>query len=228
VHGNQVVTPAGLAFVAVVIGTTQILDNVFVSQRRRQQNPLVGRNEEASCIQIINIGDQDQLAGVMGIFFARVHLENVNRVSRALVRDMPDGRLMFNDNQVTLLFPEPGEEIDREPKFTSVLLSLGDISLQGNQFQTDLPLDQMPANVGVIGGTVRATGNNFRESLILGTRPSLSYFSRALFMNITSLNTAVNCIATCCNQAAYHIKENNLMGPGDQACAEWTNQLCPP
>jgi hypothetical protein len=225
-HGNQVVAPAGLAFITAVMGTTQIVDNVFISQSRSVQKPLFeGIQEFAACVQIMNFGDQNMLAELLSALLGRVHFEGATRARlENLAISMPNGPIMFNDNQVTILFQEQqGRDMQRSLA-ASVLMSRDDVSLQGNQFQSDLRPDEILANVIVVGMTIRATGNNFRE--LSGQDITVfSYVSLAILMNITSLNTAENCILTRSAQKDYRIEEHNLVRLKTAMCQKLSEQF---
>jgi hypothetical protein len=208
VHGNKVVAPAGLAFTAVVAGTTQVTDNTFVTQGRLEQTPLFeGLDEIGLCVQVLNYGYQGWLEGLVGGLGGGVHFEiGIGALLQSTAKAFPDGRLMFDHNQVTLIFPEPKAEYN--PKFptASVLLfSLDDISLQGNQLQADSTPDLMFANTVALGANIRATSNNFSEP---AGSTTFSYYSWATLMNITSTNTAVHCIST---RAPQSIEQDNLV-----------------
>jgi hypothetical protein len=104
---------------------------------------------------------------------------------------------MFNDNQVTLVFPA-GEGRDPRLVISGVLLfSLDDISFQGNQVQSDVTPDKLLADGFVVGTTVRAAGNSFSEP---GGSAFFSYVSQGSLMNSTTGNQAVHCILTASPQ----------------------------
>jgi hypothetical protein len=110
---------------------------------------------------------------------------------------MPDGRIMFNDNQVTLNFP--GVE-GRDPKIIPagvLLFSRDDIALQGNQIQSDVTPDKLLSDGIAIGATIRAMGNSFSEP---GGSAFYSYLSQGMLMNSTIGNQAVHCIYTASPQ----------------------------
>jgi len=199
VRGNQVSAPAGLAFNALALGTVQVTDNSFVTRGRREQPALLqGANELASGAQVFNLGHQTWLAGFAGGQAADIHYEAGDGASlQQASKTMPDGRIMFNDNQVALLFPAVE---GRDPRFVIsgvLLFSLDDISFQSNQVQSDVTPDKLLADGFVAGTTVRAAGNNFSEP---GGSAFFSYVSQGSLMNSTTGNQAVHCILTASPQ----------------------------
>jgi hypothetical protein len=215
VYDNEVVA-TGLAFVALVAGdATQITGNSFMSQGERVQNPLSQVFPElAACIQVLNLGNQRVLPGPAGGQMGGLHVETAPGARMAnSATNTQDGRVMFNDNQVTLVSPElPGAQI------ASAIFSGDDISLQGNQFQLEVHPGKMLADVFAVGTTLRAIGNNFSE---LQSSVKLSYFASGKLMNIASLNTAVHCILVV-PQSIQRVEVNNLVLLPDQSCDRLT------
>jgi uncharacterized protein DUF6519/parallel beta helix pectate lyase-like protein len=208
VRGNQVVAPAGLALNALTFGTTAVTDNNFVSRGRREQPVLLaGANEFAAGVQVRNMGYQSWLAGLIGAMqSANFHLDPGTAMTLTdAQKSLPDGRILFNDNQVTLSYPAV-EGRDARLVFSAVaLLSLDDISCQGNQFQSDVTPDHLGTDVFTYGVSVRATGNNFSEP---AGSAYLSYLSQGIFMNATTSNQAVHCILT---GGAQKVETDNLV-----------------
>jgi hypothetical protein len=73
------------------------------------------------------------------------------------------------------------------------LISLDDISFQGNQVRTSVRTGVVFANVAVLAPSIRANGNRFTEWPNYSAQ--LSYFSWAV-MNMTTSNQATHCIYT--------------------------------
>ena len=220
VRGNRVIALAGPALIALVMGPTQMVDNVFVSQRRRFPEPLFEDIQEfGACVQIMNDGGQNWLTELLAVLLERVQADRIagDPQQRAAIF-IRRGPLMFNDNQVTVLLPDSQDLQMPKSAAASVLVSSDDVSLQGNQFHADLSPNEILANVIVRGDTIRATGNHFRELPGSDTSTAFSYLSLASRMNITSLNTAENCIIT--GSWGQRIQENNLVQTSTQRCKE--------
>jgi hypothetical protein len=218
VHGNQVSAPAGLALNVLAFGSVQVNDNSFVTRGRREQPALLpGVNEMAAGVQIFNFGYQSWMAGLAGGAAADIHLEAGQGASFAPVsKTTPDGRVMFNDNQVTLVFPAAE---GRDPRFVTaglLIVSQDDIGLDGNQIQSDVTPDKLLADGFVIGNIVRATGNSFSEP---GGSAFYSYASQGKLMNSTVANQAVHCILTAAPQ---NIDMNNQVLLA-QLCQKFSN-----
>jgi len=207
VRGNQVFAPAGLAFNALVAGTSQVTDNVFVTRGRHEQPPLLpGVNDVAACVQVYDYGYQAWLAGLAGAQNANVHYEAGTGASlQQTSKDTADGRIMFNDNQVTVTYPVRDAADARLVVSAVVLVSLDDISFQSNQVQSDVTPDKLLADAWVLGVTVRATGNNFSEP---AGSAFFSYVSQGTLLNATTSNEAVHCILT---SGTHNLETNNLV-----------------
>jgi hypothetical protein len=104
---------------------------------------------------------------------------------------------MFNNNQVTLVFPAVEGRDARLVTACVVIVSQDDIGIEGNQIQSDVTPDKLLADGFVIGATVRATGNLFSEP---GGSAFYSYASQGKLMNSTIGNQAVHCIITAAPQ----------------------------
>jgi hypothetical protein len=199
VQGNLVSAPAGLAFNALAFGTVQVTGNSFVSRGRREQPVwLQGANELAAAAQVYNFGYQAWLAGLAGAQSAGIHYDAATGASLDQpTKTQPDGRVMFNDNQVTLTLPGGDAQEPGLVAASVLLVSLDDISLQGNQIQSDVTPSKLLADGWAIGTTVRAAGNSFSEP---GGSAFLSYASQGSLMNSTIGNQAVHCILTASPQ----------------------------
>ena len=205
VRGNQVSAPAALALNVVALGSVQVTDNSFVTRGRKEQPALLpGFPDMAMAVQIANLGYQSWLAGLAAGQNADVHFEAGAGASLAPVsKTTPDGRVMFNDNQVTLAFPAFEGRDPRMVTASVVIVSKDDVGMDGNQIQSDVTPDKLLADCLVVGSTVRATGNAFSEP---GGSAFYSYASQGKLMNSTIGNQAVHCIITAAPQ---NIELNN-------------------
>jgi hypothetical protein len=183
----------------------QVTDNSFGTRGRREQPPLIqGANELAAGAQVFNLGHQAWLAGLAGAQAADIHYEAGAGASLQQVdKNVADGRVMFNDNQVTIVFPATAGADARLVTAGVILVSLDDISLQGNQIQSDVTPSKLLVDGWVIGTTVRAAGNSLSEP---AGSAFFSYASQGTLMNSTTGNQAVHCIITASPQ---NIDTNN-------------------
>lgn len=164
------------------------------------------------------------LLHVMMGFLTRLHLAGRQQVSQ-VSRLFPDGRVLFHNNQVTFSMevesstqipaeaaPARGEELGNQAIFSTLLISLDDISLAGNQFQATVPplsgttLSRF-THVACAGTTIRAVDNGFAEPRA-STR--VSYTSLALAANVTTGNEATHNFVTATLQSQNNIETNNV------------------
>ena len=207
VQGNQVTASAGMALTALTMGTTQVTHNVFVTRGPREQPALItGLADAASVVQIYNYGYQAWMSGFVGGADANFHFDvgAVANLTEAQ-KSIPDGRIMFNDNQLTAVFPARDAVEPRTILAAGLLFSLDDVSIQGNQVQSDVTPDRLLVDVMAVGTTIRAQGNNFSEP---AGSAFFSYVSLAAQMNSTMSNQAVHCILT---GGAQKIETNNMV-----------------
>lgn len=207
VQGNQVTVPAGMALTALTMGTTQISDNVFVTRGPRQQPALIaGLPDVASVVQVFNYGYQAWMSGFVGGADANFHFDvgAVANLTEAQ-KSVPDGRIMFHDNQLTAIFPARDATEQRTISAAGLFFSLDDVSLQDNQVQSDVTPDRLLLDVMAVGTTIRAQSNNFSEP---AGSAFFSYVSQAALMNSTIANQAVHCILTGGTQK---IETNNMV-----------------
>jgi hypothetical protein len=186
--------------VVVAAGSVLVDGNSFTSlgATRPRNLPENGEGEEhllrrmlrsGACVVVYNVGRTPLITDANpspGLLDAHLHLEYA---SEALWGDddppktsrppLPDGRVLFHGNQVTLRAERPPPEfpLPNIPSFRAgavALFSSDDVSLQDNQVLTEIARGKVFANVVALAPTVRASGNRFTE---LPTHARLSYLS---------------------------------------------------
>lgn len=142
-------------------------------------------------VAIFNLGVSNeiylQLFGLSGLFL----LDDLP--SQEAVENLDDpryfvgGNILFNDNQVVLDTFGAGTTLT----MSSVLLvSLDDISMQGNQCDCDLVVDIALLNAIVVGWSIRVADNRFKESLLTTLYSGVTF----ALMNETTDNQSTHCL----------------------------------
>ncbi len=244
IHGNQVVCPTGQALTVMAMGGVVVDGNTFSTRERKKQptSPL-NFGEKGACVYILDMGMPVWLPGaavlwqMMSTGQTNIHqdYQKINASSASL----PDGRVLFNNNQVTFNTTEEEVVTSLGPldsgwaqrawaaaTFSTLIISLDDISLNGNQFQATVPLyvqdgyqklqnkqitvEELWAylvkfiQVGTAGTVIRADGNGIEERLYSNY---VSYASNASTMNLTTSNEATHALVT---NAPKKAEANNL------------------
>jgi len=244
IHGNQVICAAGQALSVTAMGGVMIDGNTFATRERKQQpaSPL-HFGEKGACVYVLDMGlpvwlpETAVLWQMMSTGQTNIH-QDYQKID-ALSASLPDGRVLFNNNQVT--FNTTQEEVINSlgpldsgwaqrawdaATFSTLIISLDDISLNGNQFQATVPLymqdgfqkyqaKQITAEelwayllkfiqVGTAGTVIRANGNGIEERLYSNW---VSYASNASTMNLTTSNEATHSLVT---NAPKKAEANNL------------------
>lgn len=158
VHANQVICPAGQALSVVAVGSVLVEANSFATRERLPQpaEPL-SFGEKGACVSILDLGlpiwlpELALTLNMMASGQTSLHIENFEQVDEVFSH-FPDGRVLFNDNQVTFntdqqetvesLGQFDGQWFARAwnaATFSVLLMSLDDISIGGNQFQATVP-----------------------------------------------------------------------------------------
>jgi hypothetical protein len=240
VHDNRVICPAGQALTVVAAGSVHVEGNTLASREQLEQpsSPLTF-GEKGGCVFIFDLGlpvwltDLALLLQMLASGQTNLHLEDAQPAEDAFTR-FPDGRVLFHNNQVTF-DSERVEEVGSLGKidnqwaarawqaavFSSLFLSLDDVSLVGNQFQATVPQymliglqkyqqGQIPASdliaywlkfiqVGSLATAVRASANGLTERLFSN---GVSYASAASAMNVATSNEATHLFAVAAPKKA--------------------------
>src|SRR5215211_7690758 len=220
IHDNIVVTPQGHALMLIVAGPVSVADNSFTSRGIGRQPEFLGRLQEGAgqlapvlqggaCVFVYNVGRAPLLPGAFSRLGSatNVHAERMFRPTEgtlglaAAVSDrlLPDGRVLFHGNQVTLeaanIAPEPDftiRAVAGVPRLNPgavVLFSFDDVSLQDNQVIAEIAGGVVFFNAAAVAPTVRASGNRFSEV-------PLAFYSCVSWgqKNNTTGNQATHCI----------------------------------
>jgi Family of unknown function (DUF6519)/Right handed beta helix region len=166
--------------------------------------------QSGTCVFVYNVGRTPVIpdaTATPGVLNTNLHLDYASEAmadaasvpSRPLRQALPDGRVLFHDNQVTLQAERGTSPVDFSapdvPSFKAgaiALFSSDDVSLQDNQVLTEVAGGGVFANVVALAPTVRASGNRFTE---LPRQARLSYLSFAK-MGITTDNQATHGLFT--------------------------------
>ncbi len=208
VHGNQVSSPAGMALNVLAMGVVSVADNALVSRGKFDQPPLFeGMFELANAVQIFNVGHQTWQAALASGGAGNLHLELDEGVVLAPNKAVPDGRILFHDNQVTLAYPARSVPNDKPQTHAAAigLISLDDVSVQGNQVVADVTPDKLFSDMWCISATLRVNGNNLSEP---AGSTLFSHVGVASLMNTTTSNQAVHCILAAAPQ---NVDLNNIV-----------------
>ncbi|NJP10280.1 MAG: hypothetical protein HC866_13060 [Leptolyngbyaceae cyanobacterium RU_5_1] len=205
IQSNVVSCPQGHALIMNGIDPMMVTNNTFTSLGFRAQ-PFQG-SEFARCVFIVNFGQTAQVsnaaAGLAGNTRIRREVAGgANLAAIAAPPRIPDGRILFNNNHVSLQI-----EAATDLTLSSVaLVSLDDIALQNNQIQAEITGGiqvTVPAlnNLGItqlalltdaiaIAPTVRTTGNHFAE---LPGKSLFSCVTQGIFLNLMTSNQSTHC-----------------------------------
>lgn len=220
IHDNVVVTPQGHALLLIVAGPVSVAANSFTSRGIGRQPEFLGRLQGSAgllapvlqggaCAFVYNVGRAPLLPGAFSRLGSdtSVHAERMFRPTESTLglaaavsdRLLPDGRVLFHDNQVTLeatnTAPEPGfiaravAGVSRLNPGAVVLFSFDDVSLQDNQVVAEISGGAVFFNAAAVAPTVRVSGNRFAEV-------PLAFYSCVSWgqKNNTTGNQATHCI----------------------------------
>jgi len=205
IHDNVVICPQGHALIAIGLGAMSIADNTLMSRgiRRQPDLPILPPGQAASinalikltsCVLIYNLGQPRERVPGFGTS-VNTHFETapfnttaVNATGFIAPLQLPDGRVLFNDNQVTLQdFDVRGRRLLSIPV---AILSGDDVSMQDNQIDTEIPQVVLDIDTVVIGTTVRVSDNRTTE---VPGQVRLSCLSKGQ-RNITTGNQTTHCL----------------------------------
>lgn len=213
VKGNQVTSPEGHALMVMSLGTTSVQGNLFTTRESRKQPSILGAEitnhlNLGACVAILDYGVSSLIMDYINMAYSKANVEATMTAEENPLAFLPDGRVLFNDNQV---YFKTERELDEKTAaavaekmsagfgpFSTLILSFDDIGISGNQFQAVTPpylKDKAYLkfiNALAAGVTLRATGNFFNEGWFSAL---LSYFSIGL-LNVTVGNEAVHLLYT--------------------------------
>jgi hypothetical protein len=158
IHGNQVICPAGQALSVTAIGSVVVEGNSLATRERlKQPDTPLKFGEKGACVAILDLGlpiwlqDFAVTLQMLGSQKSALHMEDMSQATRQVIA-YPDGRVMFQDNQVTFNSDQQETveslgEFDNQwfqrawnqAFFSALIISLDDISVSNNQFQATVP-----------------------------------------------------------------------------------------
>jgi hypothetical protein len=209
VVGNEVTSPEGHALMVLSLGTTSVHGNLFTTRESRKQPAVLGADianylNLGACVAILDYGISSIIMDYLNLVNTKTNFEMNMVAAENPLAFLPDGRVLFNDNQV---YFNTERDLDEKSAaavtnkisaaigpFSVLILSFDDISMSGNQLQASTPPYLLSKaylkfiNAMAMGVTIRATGNFFNEGWFSAL---LSYFSYGL-LNVTVGNEAVH------------------------------------
>jgi hypothetical protein len=155
----------------------------------------------ASTVAILNLGVSNEFY-LQLILFALLKNFNVTTAGKGrpglddglLGRSLSNGNVLFNDNQCNLDVMETGVSLSLS---SILILTLDDIGFQNNQCECNLLDDIVLAQTMLIGLSVRASDNRFKDGSIIeilgGVTGLFSALTLGLF-NTTTDNQSTHCL----------------------------------
>ncbi len=230
VHDNQVVCPAGQALTVLALGGV-VIDNNNFSTRERQNQPTDPLNfgVNGACVSVIDLGLplwNPALALAIQAFLANqtsLHIEDFISPG-ATVANLPDGRVLFHNNQVWLhtAIQETVKSLGvvdatfaqrawSAATFSALFFSLDDLSIQANQFQASVPpylteLSQSYTQKGFDLGLYLAYLLKFIQVGAVGStvRANSNGLNETLYSNFISLDTLASALNATTGNTATH------------------------
>ncbi len=211
VHANQIEQPLGRALFLLGTGPIHITDNRLLSEGTGEP----ATDPIASTVLVGNFGVSREWTtgllmtlvyliyftiqgGVDGMAARLCAMATLSRFMPGIRPNLPTGKLLFNDNQVSFLMPDAPRGLDIA---SVLLLSLDDISACDNQFEYHTQQRLVLADLLALGFTVRSNDNRLAETW---GRAVQSVFSLAL-MNTAADNQSTHCItANGLRRAVHH------------------------
>lgn len=205
ITGNIVAQPLGRALSVVALGPVAVESNQFTSQGMVYD--FTAPSFFASTVLIFNLGISNEFY-LQQFLFAGDDLSVGADVApdddvfivrprkglddRQLFAYLGNGNVMFNDNQVMLdLIDTTGFKLAMA---SIVIVSLDDVGFEDNQCDASFDFifdDFVLSQAFLIGWTLRAVGNRFKETLFGALYSAITI---ALFANATAHNQGTHCI----------------------------------
>jgi len=200
IHDNEVICPRGQALIAIGLGSMSINDNTLISYGFRNQPDLTtllgvpggqfnSLLASSGSVLVYNLGRAADGSGYFGLSNSFSHY-NVSTAGAVIGQSYPDGRIQFHDNQVSLF--DQGESSQTLERSSICLMTLDDVSIEGNQVLTETPNEILVISTLSFGMTARATGNRFSEIPQHAAASYLGVGASAITVN----NQATQCILT--------------------------------
>ena len=221
IHDNNVVTPAGQALLAVGLGPISVADNTLVADGLAGQ-PLAFSRAGAA-VFILDLGRTPVMSdaairfgAAVGTSLAQCRVENdalvapPSRTGTAL----PDGRVLFHGNQVTLQVPEIGVD---PPSAAVAVASTDSAALDDNQVLTEVGDGMTWAGTQAYAPVLHVADNRFTET------PCRAVFSCVITGSAVIVvdNQATHCLAVTGSQTVE--RDNQVLLAAD--CERITEAL---
>jgi hypothetical protein len=199
VDENIVSVPVGQALAVIAVGPVSVLGNQLTSRGMTSKS---ASTFIASTVFILNLGISNEFFMQLLLFGL---LKNANQQTTStgqpdlddltLGRSLSNGNVLFTDNQCNLDLMETGVSFSAS---SIMILSLDDIGFQNNQCECNLLDDFILANAILVGISVRATDNRFKDFSLLdffrkGSNLPLSAITVGWF-NTTTDNQSTHCL----------------------------------
>jgi len=196
IHHNIVTQPVGRTISLIAFGPVSIVGNQLTSLGVDNSSLAALL---AGCVFIQNLGVSKDLLAAMLLPSYRAMARTAPMTTHVSVQAqagigaaaallyLPSGRILFDNNQVTLDMLTPGTQ---GAISSQLLISFDDVSYSGNQAECASFFDVLFFDVGLVGATVRSCNNRFQEGFTL---TPCSLFSLG-FMNTVVGNQATHCL----------------------------------
>ena len=207
VQDNIVSVPLGQALRITAVGPVSVLGNKFTS--RGMVLKLESPSFWASTVMIMNLGQSRdlllELTTFKGVHTGQSTLTaNALPAARAVETQfgfLRSGNVLFSNNQCSLDLIEAGISF----ALSSILIvSLDDVAFNNNQCDCNLLDDFVFSHAFLVGITIRANDNRFREGIM---NAGFSAMTVGLF-NITTDNESTHCLVV---QGVRKLRRHNLV-----------------
>jgi hypothetical protein len=238
IHDNIITQPLGHALFLIAFGPVSVVGNHLTSQSVDKKNPF---SLLAGAVFILNLGVSKDLMTLFFLAsFSQLGTANAAPTNNmtALQADrtiglrkilyLPDGMVLFTNNQVTLDLRLDDVTIIFSSQF---IISLDDVAYNSNQAecnsfsnpklnQQNIPTDIVLTDVAIVGVTVRSNDNRFQEGF---TFSPASLFSLGI-MNTGTGNQATHCLHIL-GVPLWTVNNDNLVLFDGERCSETTQLL---
>jgi hypothetical protein len=225
VRDNTVTVRMGRALSATALGPVAVHGNQFTSRGILQSELLSPQPSFiGSTVSIVNLGVSNELYGQLVLFSAlrrgRLKLGDIGlRVIDDIVHMrapgprltgqdqlglyLANGNVLFSNNQCVLDLLEGGTSLSMSSIY---IVSLDDITVHDNECDCSVLDDFVIAQVILLGFSLRASDNRFKEGLANATFSAITLGA----MNMTTNNQATHCLVVLPLAAVYPYTRDSL------------------
>jgi len=216
VHDNIASQPLGHALYVVALGPVSVEGNQLTSRGNLRATRPLSLTFIAATVFILDLGlsNEDYLQFLAFAFLSgpktpAAGVEEFKSVPGLddfqLGRILAGGNVIFSDNQILLDLQQAGTSL----AVTSItILSLDDVSFEGNQCDCTVLLDFVFIQAAILGVSVRTIGNRFKEGRF---NAFFSAVTLGLPLNYTTQNEATHCIVARTTDFQFMVFLDNLM-----------------